>query len=674
MEGNVRPQVRKLLALTAAGVISVAALALAVRQRKRRLQRLSSCKNKPACEHSENTSAQQLLREKLTVILSTSAIGRHPSTDLLDEVLASFQLAEGIQNCDLIIVCDGYRSTNEAGEQFKESKFRSGIVDPTSATNYETYKETLRARATVNRIPAVHVLELDSRHGFGFAVRAALELVRTPYVIVVQHDRPFTRPCNIPRLVRAMEAAPDRFKYVGLPTSTTCGHKYHVLSKYGLRIESVLADADGLELVPLVQWYDSTHVCLTAHYRNFVFGPRKLVARGGFIEDKLGQAELQAIRSLGLEKAHPEFGTYVASGDGFRDPCVGHLDGRDGLNIKNFQFVTNSSNEASVSWAAQAAQAAKEAMPAKPERGLDGKAATVPPSPSATGVPSASATASRAGRSGASSGSGHGQQSPSQASSRQACGGQELEYLVDNSQLGARTPGLGYRTSMILSERCPEGSCEPWGAIVRGVDEGNGWLRVGHWYLPMMLNGVRTLRPKSSHGNASNGNVVVLLPKAQNPLPPPTSPPRLNFGDQSSVSQTAAKSCTRHKATSRTSSGQVLQGSPNSAKSLSASSPSSAVPEPRKISLSGLASAPKDICPEHGWEYLDPAGKVQGPFSLAEMYQWNTKGYFRADLPIRCEPNQRFVALALLFPAPLVPFQSPPRRHLQGRSPAQHPR
>jgi len=48
---------------------------------------------------------------------------------------------------------------------------------------------------------------------------------------------------------------------------------------------------------------------LTEYYRNFVFGPRKLVAKGGFIEDKFGQAQLKAIREKGVDAAHPEFGT-----------------------------------------------------------------------------------------------------------------------------------------------------------------------------------------------------------------------------------------------------------------------------------------------------------------------------------------------------------------------------
>ena len=71
--------------------------------------------------------------------------------------------------------------------------------------------------------------------------------------------------------------------------------------------------ASSLRFVPLLQWYDSTHFCSTAHYRSFVFGRRngkRLVAKGGFIEDKLSQQQLAEIREGGVE-ANRDWGTYL---------------------------------------------------------------------------------------------------------------------------------------------------------------------------------------------------------------------------------------------------------------------------------------------------------------------------------------------------------------------------
>jgi hypothetical protein len=68
--------------------------------------------------------------------------------------------------------------------------------------------------------------------------------------------------------------------------------------------------AESLRFVPLLQWYDSTHLCSTHHYRSFVFGRRngkRLVAKGGFIEDKLSQQQLAEVRIFSHASAvsHP---------------------------------------------------------------------------------------------------------------------------------------------------------------------------------------------------------------------------------------------------------------------------------------------------------------------------------------------------------------------------------
>jgi len=57
--------------------------------------------------------------------------------------------------------------------------------------------------------------------------------------------------------------------------------------------------------------YDSTHVASTGYYRRFVFDPRyKRVAKGGFIEDKLGQQQLKLILERGMG-SHASYGTFI---------------------------------------------------------------------------------------------------------------------------------------------------------------------------------------------------------------------------------------------------------------------------------------------------------------------------------------------------------------------------
>jgi len=64
-------------------------------------------------------------------------------------------------------------------------------------------------------------------------------------------------------------------------------------------------------------------------------------------------------------------------------------------------------------------------------------------------------------------------------------------------------------------------------------------------------------------------------------------------------------------------------------------------------------------CPDMGWQYVDPSGKIQGPFGLEKMRLWNQHGFFYADLPMRCDPADSFVKLSELFPGGSEPFKGP---------------
>jgi hypothetical protein len=61
-------------------------------------------------------------------------------------------------------------------------------------------------------------------------------------------------------------------------------------------------------LVPMVYWYDSTHLATTEYYKTVVFGrwkygKQELVKKGGFIEDKLGQYQMCVLKdAMGLDQ------------------------------------------------------------------------------------------------------------------------------------------------------------------------------------------------------------------------------------------------------------------------------------------------------------------------------------------------------------------------------------
>lgn len=68
------------------------------------------------------------------------------------------------------------------------------------------------------------------------------------------------------------------------------------------------------------------------------------------------------------------------------------------------------------------------------------------------------------------------------------------EYMVDNSALLSPAPGLAYRRSCRQDDKDP-GQLVEWGAVVNGLNLGNGWIRVGSQFLPFSVDGSPVLVP-----------------------------------------------------------------------------------------------------------------------------------------------------------------------------------
>jgi len=263
---------------------------------------------------------------------------------VLEEVFASIARFAGAGACAKVIVADGVKMRE--GED-ATCKFRSGIVTRDAERKYRHYLRRVK-RLTLTPGSVLHgarLMVLEQRHGFAHALRRGIcRAVRTPFVLVAQHDRSFVRAADLAAVVDAMAAAnalaplsrktpsadePSkiRLNYVGFPTSTTATHARHVLSKYALTIVPFEAPTSGpgdddatttttipkkktsVALLPLLQFYDSMHVASTRWYLSRVFGRERYctLPKGGFIEDTLGQLMLRAARSAArVAKAEAE--------------------------------------------------------------------------------------------------------------------------------------------------------------------------------------------------------------------------------------------------------------------------------------------------------------------------------------------------------------------------------
>jgi hypothetical protein len=342
------------------------------------------------------------LEDMLTIIVTTSPIKSNPSTEVIERTLETFIQAgpDFAYKCRKVFVCDGVRRQDDGTKVSRKhsnvkQSMRNGIVNSDQADSYQQFKNILRelcasASETSPFFNGV-VEELETRHGYGFALRHALmHCVDTPFVCVIQHDRTFMRPTPINETVEAMWKNPN-IKYVGMSQRSNLMYKDIFLSKYGkhagnewnemvqlvpeLSLDAAKYGPDSestsamtypteklkenmrllaetyrksaqyvdlqetleqhpvepgqhqLTLTPTLFWYDNTHICDTAHYRDFVFHPSyKMVAKGGFVEDKLSPVLKRTVERLGLKDGHSRFGCYLLddrSGMFF----TGHLDG-----------------------------------------------------------------------------------------------------------------------------------------------------------------------------------------------------------------------------------------------------------------------------------------------------------------------------------------------------------
>ena len=276
--------------------------------------------------------AHVCLADAVTAIITTSPAPSHPSTELIKGVLDSIaKHAPSLASCRTIIVCDGIKQVPESGKV----NFRAAKVDQAGAQAYSGFKTALRKDAV-----SAEILELEQNHGFGYAVRAALQMVTTPLVCVLQHDRVLLRDCdtnlrNVAQRMLARDLTPE-VGYCLLPTRTALPHEYaHKcrirLGERGIRpprsdIEPhAIALADGLRLLPLLTWFDSTHLCSLRHYADVIL---PACTKGAFIESEVGPLQLAEAEAEdgGVGAMLSRWKCYLLD-DGHSAPVVGHLNG-----------------------------------------------------------------------------------------------------------------------------------------------------------------------------------------------------------------------------------------------------------------------------------------------------------------------------------------------------------
>ena len=194
----------------------------------------------------------------LTVIVTTSASPIHPDTSMTAAVLKSLaRCCPAALPCRKIVVCDGHPPPRDD----RKAAYKRGRITAAKAEAYAEYQNRLAAHVAAGAgcWQNAALLRLEGRHGFGFAVRAALAQVRTEFVLVIQHDRNFNRPVDLGHVMGLMREHGERaVGYAGLLTGRTMGYPKYIKDRYNLDLLPLVRA--GGELVPLLFFFDSTQV------------------------------------------------------------------------------------------------------------------------------------------------------------------------------------------------------------------------------------------------------------------------------------------------------------------------------------------------------------------------------------------------------------------------------
>lgn len=256
----------------------------------------------------------------LTIVVTTSPIPSMPSTALLQALLKSFENVHDLSGCLVIIVCDGIGTVLRADEK---PNWKCSRVNAEHVTAYQEYTANVERLAKCQQ-QRCEVMVLQERHGCGLAVEAALALVKTPFVMVAQHDQLFLRNFDAGGVLAAMRAQPAALRYVGIQSRTTLRYKERVADRFGIALDRFDATPD-LPLLPLLMYYDKPHIVWTEHLHERVYVPGVLKP-GDFVEDVLGRPQLEDIKTNGID-SHGKYGTWVLCDDD-EVPATYHLSGR----------------------------------------------------------------------------------------------------------------------------------------------------------------------------------------------------------------------------------------------------------------------------------------------------------------------------------------------------------
>lgn len=261
-----------------------------------------------------------------SIIVVTSPSRANPCTILIEEVIDSVSLIDGLRNAPVYIVMDGFTLHETV-------RTKRGRITPEMAEAYEEYHKKLCTVFADNRFT---ILRCKEHVGFALAVKYGLEHCGTKYALILQHDRKFSRNFSHLTDLQMMMEKETHIRYIGFQSIMSVTHQDIIKYQYGhfkLQAQATLPVNSELELQPLIFWYDSNHLAHVQRYlqiyKPFKHLPQEILdtvpwsqlkymvlRKGDFIEDKFGQMQRNILAEFSKDselvfRTFKWFGSYL---------------------------------------------------------------------------------------------------------------------------------------------------------------------------------------------------------------------------------------------------------------------------------------------------------------------------------------------------------------------------
>lgn len=187
----------------------------------------------------------------VTVLITTSPSPFHPDTSVIRETIESIRNYEELSEAEIIILCDGIHPTLK----HREEAYYQYIRELNRLCNFEW-------RNVVTFVFGEH------RHQ-SLMIKEALNLVRTPYILFVEHDAPLVGPIDWSSIYGALQSGEVNLIRFHHESEVLEAHSHLMLDRDPVNICNV-------PLLRTIQWSQRPHIARTDFYRSILdqyFGP-----------------------------------------------------------------------------------------------------------------------------------------------------------------------------------------------------------------------------------------------------------------------------------------------------------------------------------------------------------------------------------------------------------------